>query len=108
MLSTVTRLTTNEVACSLTVRLHSEKDSADYPRKRSLTSKSCAGITCYETGVTRKQTRKLENNNKIYYQTKNEYNQLLQICTARTAWSDSVIRSASVRFGKQACFCHFR
>ena len=26
-------------------------------------------------------------------------NQLLQLCTDRTAWSDSVTRSASVRFG---------
>ena len=26
-------------------------------------------------------------------------NQLWQLCTARTAWSDSVIRSALVRFG---------
>ena len=34
--------------------------------------------------------------------------QLLQLCTARTASSDLVIRSISVRFGNLACFGPFR
>ena len=34
-------------------------------------------------------------------------NQLLHLCTVRTAWSDSVIMSASVRFGNLAYFGPF-
>ena len=34
-----------------------------------------------------------------YYNLGRKEEQLLQLCTARTAWSDSAIRSALIRFG---------